>query len=188
MHLESDAAHGGCGCGGRGRGQGRGTGGGCGLPDIGAAEGALSAEAHEAVLEALDDEYRARAFYLAVLERFPGAMPFAHIEESEERHVAALGRVLAAYGLPVPANRYIGDEKIRHSVPASLACACGIAAREEVHNDRLYVDKLLPKVAGFPLVAQVFERLTLASRERHLPAFRRFAEVFHAHKNAEAAH
>lgn len=163
-------------------------GGGCGLPDIGAAEGALSAEAHEAVLEALDDEYRARAFYLAVLERFPGAMPFAHIEGSEKRHAAALGRVLAAYGLPVPANPHIGDEKIRHSVPASLACACDIAVKEEIHNDRLYAQKLLPKVAGFPLAGQVFERLMLASRERHLPAFRRFAEVFHAHKNAEAAH
>ncbi len=188
MHFEIFGDHGGCGCGGRGHGHGRGRGGGCGAPEVGAVEGPLSAEAHQAVLEALDDEYRARAFYLAVLERFSGAMPFAHIEGSEARHAAALARVLAAYGLPVPANPYIGDEKIRRSVPASLACACDIAVKEEIHNDRLYAEKLLPKVAGFPLVAQMFERLMLASRERHLPAFRRFAQVFHAHRGAEETH
>ncbi|MCI4677330.1 hypothetical protein K9U39_00125 [Rhodoblastus acidophilus] len=192
MHFENGAAHGGCGCGGRGsghgRGRGHGMGGGCAMPAFDAVEGRLSAEAHEAVLEALDDEYRARAFYLAVLERFPGAMPFAHIVESEERHAAALARVLAAYGLAVPPNPYIGNEAISRSVPGSIACACDLAVKEEVHNDRLYEEKLLPKAEAFPLVAQVFERLMLASRERHLPAFRRFAEAYRAGRRPERAH
>ena len=173
----------GCGC---GRGQSRGrrhrhqAGGadGCNLSipvEIGEP---LSAEAHAAVLEALDDEYRARAFYLAVLERFPGAMPFAHIVESEERHANKLIEILRAYGQDVPANSYIGSGDIWRSVPASPACACDLAVKEEKHNENLYESRLLPQVAAFPVITQVFTRLMLASRERHLPAFQRWSVAY----------
>jgi len=180
MHLNSETEASGCGCGRGDGGRGRGLAGGCGMPALHALEGPLSAAALEAVLVALDDEYRARAFYLAVLERFPGAMPFAHIVGSEERHAAALANILKTIGLPVPPNPHVGTEDIRRGVPASLACACGLAVKEEIHNDRLYADELLPKVADFPVIAAVFERLMLASRERHLPAFRRFAQIYRA--------
>lgn len=139
---------------------------------------ALSPAAHTAVLEALDDEYKARAFYLAILERFPGALPFAHIVEAEGRHAAALGTVLGRRGLPVPADPHAGSEAIRRMVPPTLACACEIAAQAEIDNIDLYDQKLMPQVAGYPDVEQVFARLSEASRDRHLPAFLRAKERY----------
>ncbi|VFU16779.1 ferritin-like domain-containing protein [Methylocella tundrae] len=135
----------------------------------------LSPAARSAVIEALEDEYHARAFYRAILERFPGAKPFSHIVEAESRHAAALERVLAAYAVPVPSDRHAGSEEIRRSVPAALACACEIAAQAEIENVSLYEDKLLPRVAGYQAIESVFNRLMQASRDRHLPAFQRCA-------------
>lgn len=158
--------------GGNGRGRRHRGGGGCAMPIPAQFGASLSPEAHSAVLEALDDEYRARAFYLAVLERFPGAMPFLHIVDAELRHADALGSVLSAYGNAVPANRHIGSEDIRRSVPTSAACARDLAASEERRNVSLY-ERLLAQVADYPPIAEVFTRLMLASRDRHLPAFER---------------
>jgi hypothetical protein len=148
------------------------------LPTVGAPGAPLSAEAKQAVLAALDDEYRCRAFYLAVLKKFPYAWPFTRIVESEERHAVALTRILEAYGVPAPANGHIGSADINRCVPASLACACDIAAQEERDNDRLYAEHLIPRVSAYPMIAQAFERLRLASRECHLPAFATFADAY----------
>jgi hypothetical protein len=176
MQFQQHEAPKGCGCG-RGHGRRHQDGGAheCELSIAIEVGGPLSVEAHAAVLEALDDEYRARAFYLAVLERFPGAMPFAHIVESEERHANKLIEILRAYGRDVPVNAYIGSGDIWRSVPAALACACDLAVKEEKHNEKLYEGSLLPQVAAFPVITQVFTKLMLASRERHLPAFQRWA-------------
>lgn len=183
MQFQQHEAAKGCGC---GRGYGRrhqdGAGHGCDLSIAIEVGGPLSVEAHAAVLEALDDEYRARAFYLAVLERFPGALPFAHIVESEERHANKLIEILRAYGRDIPANSYIGSGDILCSVPAALACACDLAVEEEKHNVSLYETRLLPEVAAFPVIAHVFTRLMLASRERHLPAFHRWSATYRHRK------
>jgi len=179
MQFQQPEAPKGCG---RGRRHREGGAHGCELSIAIAVGGPLSVEAHAAVLEALDDEYRARAFYLAVLERFPGAMPFAHIVESEERHANKLIEILRAYGRDVPANAYIGSGDIWRSVPAALACACDLAVKEEKHNEKLYEDSLLPQVSAFPVITQVFTKLMLASRERHLPAFQRWAAAYRHRK------
>lgn len=147
-------------------------------PSLGIPNTPLSMEARDAVLRALDDEYRAQAFYRAVLGKFPYALPFLPIAESEERHAAVLTNILDAYGLPTPANDHIGSPEILSSVPDFLACACEAAIRDEIGNDRLYAEELLPKVVGYPVIAQIFEALMRASRECHLPAFRAFAEAY----------
>ena len=64
---------------------------------------------------------------------------------------------------------------IESIVPATVAAACAVAAQAEIDNDRLYEERLLPHVRDYPGVRTVFERLSEASRERHLPAFRRGA-------------
>ncbi len=134
----------------------------------------LSEEAHRAVLEALDDEYRAFALYGAILERFPGALPFAHIVEAEARHAAFLASVLRDHGREVPANPHIGSPEMREAVPDSIAKACAIAVEAEIDNAALYTDRLMPMVADHPDIVDVFTRLMEASRDRHLPAFRRW--------------
>lgn len=57
---------------------------------------------------ALDDEYRARATYRAVLARFGLVRPFVNIVESEGRHIEALAAGTAAWVCrcpPTPGQR-----------------------------------------------------------------------------------
>jgi len=147
-------------------------------PTLPAPEKPLSAEARQAVLRALDDEYRAQAFYRAVLAKFPYALPFLPIAESEERHAIVLSRILDVFGAQIPPNPHLDSAEILASVPGTLAQACEAAIADEIANDRLYAEELMPAVADFPAIAQIFEALMRASRECHLPAFRSFAEAY----------
>ena len=113
-----------------------------------------------------------------MLGKFPYALPFLPIAESEQRHAAVLTQILDAYGAPTPPNPYFDSPEIVDSVPDTLARACEAAVREEIGNDRLYAEELLPEVAAYPVIAQIFEALMRASRECHLPAFRAFAEAY----------
>lgn len=139
----------------------------------------LTPQAHDAVVAALDDEHRAQAFSTAVLERFPGAMPFRMIVEAEARHVDALAGLLRRRGLPVPRNVHLGSAEMRRSVPATAICACRIAVAAEEGNVALYEEELLPLAKGWSDVERVFRHLAEASRNRHLPAFRHWAEHHH---------
>ncbi len=135
----------------------------------------LDEAARAALVAAIDEEYRARAFHLAVLERFPGALPFAHVVEAEGRHAEAIAAILRAQGVAVPADVHAGSEAMRRAVPATLACACDIALAAEIDNVDLFVDHLLPRVEEHPAIIELFTRLMEASRDRHLPAFRRWS-------------
>ncbi len=135
----------------------------------------LSPEAHAAVLDALDDEYHAAAFYTAVLERFANAKPFTNIVEAEHRHAQALIAVLQHYGLPVPANSQMNSSEVHAQVPSHLKMACEMSIQAEIDNVKLYEEKLIPAVHGFNGVKAVFMRLMEASQQRHLPAFERWA-------------
>jgi rubrerythrin len=124
----------------------------------------------EALDEALDDEYKARATYAAVIERFGDVRPFSNIIESEGRHIDALLGVYRRHDLEPPADRWTG----RIEAPASVeeACRRGVAAERD--NDAMYA-RLLDQVDD-PDIRAVMTRLRDASRERHLPAFERCLE------------
>jgi rubrerythrin len=117
--------------------------------------------------EALDDEYKARATYAAVIERFGDVRPFTNIIESEGRHIAALLGIYRQYEIEPPADRWAG----RVEAPASVeeACRQGVAAERD--NDAMYA-RLVEHVDE-PEIRAVMSRLREASRERHLPAFER---------------
>ena len=121
-----------------------------------------------ALAEALEDEYRARATYRAVLEAFGDVRPFSRIVESEGRHIEALSRLYGKYGIPMPEDRWHG----RVTAPDSLAEACRAGVEGEIENRALY-DRLMHEVRDHPDVIATFERLRSASQERHLPAFER---------------
>jgi hypothetical protein len=123
-------------------------------------EGALTA--------ALDDEYRARATYRAVLSAYGDLRPFANIVESEERHIETLRRVCERYGVEVPADPW----PARFSAPDSLEAACRAAVEAERQNGALY-EKLIEAAGGRSDVEETFRRLLTASQENHLPAFER---------------
>jgi rubrerythrin len=117
--------------------------------------------------EALQDEYKARATYRKVIEKFGPVRPFANIVEAEDRHVAALLALFEKHGEPVPEDRWPG----RVAVPDTLAEACRNAVEAEQENMAMY-DRLLAATAE-PDVRRVLENLQSASRDRHLPAFER---------------
>ncbi|MGD9543590.1 MAG: DUF2202 domain-containing protein [Methylocystis sp.] len=124
----------------------------------------------EALREALDDEYKARATYQSVIDRFGPVRPFVNIIEAEERHASALLHLFERYGVEPPKDRWAG----RVSAPSSLAAACQAGVDAEIENAAMY-ERLLAQVSD-ARVRGVLMRLQEASQQRHLPAFRRCAE------------
>lgn len=129
----------------------------------------------DALLAALDDEFQAEATYRAVIGRFGRVMPFAVILGAEQRHAAAVIRLLHRYGRAAPANPYQWSPD---QIPDSLAAACDAAVAAEVKNAALYDHALLPVVRDYPDIEAVFLRLRDASSHCHLPAFRHWAEIY----------
>ncbi|MFM2279203.1 MAG: hypothetical protein RLZZ444_1434 [Pseudomonadota bacterium] len=122
------------------------------------------------LLEALDDERKAEATYGAVIEKFGEVRPFINIIEAERRHSAAIERQMTRLGFAIPANQW----QSRGMAPDTLAEACRMAIEAEVENIALY-DRLLPAIAD-DSVRHVLQNLQDASRDNHLPAFRRCLE------------
>lgn len=124
----------------------------------------------QALVEALDDEYRARATYRAVLDAFGDVRPFIDIVESEERHIGALKRLFKRYQVDVPDDPWPG----RIGAPESLEAACRAGVKAERENAALY-ETLLEAARGYPDVERTFRNLLRASQENHLPALERGA-------------
>lgn len=130
----------------------------------------VDASTIEAVCEALEDEYRARATYRRVIETFGPVQPFVNIVEAEDRHAKALIALLARYGLAPPEDRWPD----RVATPATLIEACRAGVEAEIENEAMY-ERLLQQISD-PAALTVMRRLQRASQERHLPAFRRCLE------------
>jgi rubrerythrin len=124
----------------------------------------------EALSEALDDEYKARATYRKVIECFGPVRPFANIVEAEDRHVLALLTQFRRLGETPPADTW--PERVK--APDSIEQACSDAVQAEIENDAMY-SRLLGQVSDAQ-VRSVLLRLQDASRNQHLPAFRRCLE------------
>jgi rubrerythrin len=121
-----------------------------------------------ALRAALDDEYRAEATYAAVITAFGEVRPFINIIEAERRHAAQAKAEMDRLGIAYPsANPYLGTL----TAPASVLAACEQGITAEIENIALY-DRILPTIED-PQVRETLTRLQWASRERHLPAFRR---------------
>ena len=123
------------------------------------------------LIEAINDEYKACATYLLVIEKFGQIRPFINIVEAEKRHIQALLPLFVKYEVTVPPD----DWKSRITTPETELQACQIAVEAEVENAEMY-ERLLAATAEYPDVQSVFEQLQCASQENHLPAFRRCVE------------
>ena len=118
-----------------------------------------------ALTMALDDEYRARATYQAVLDTFGPVWPFVNIVQAEQRHIEALTPLFYRYGVMPPADRWSGNVLLQ----PTLAENCRAAVTGEINNYSMY-DRLLQQVVE-PDVRFVFSNLRNASAYHHLPAF-----------------
>ena len=134
------------------------------LPRSGAA---ISPSVRQALEAALDDEYKARATYNAVIEKLGPVAPFNNVVRAEDGHVRSLVTLFEQYGLPVPPDRYAGKVQ----APATLAAACALGVQAELDNVAIY-DRLLGTVQGKDEIVAVFQRLRAASQDNHLPAFK----------------
>lgn len=59
-----------------------------------------------ALIEAINDEYKARATYLHVIGKFGETRPFIHIVEAEGRHIEALLTLFNKYEISVPEDNW----------------------------------------------------------------------------------
>lgn len=121
----------------------------------------------DALLTALDDEYRAEATYRAVMDKFGEVRPFSNIIQAERRHAQMVIAHMQRLGMDVPSNRYLGHV----AAPASLLEACETGVTAEIENVALY-NEILPTI-GDPAIHSTLSALQAASRDRHLPAFQR---------------
>lgn len=121
-----------------------------------------------ALVEAIEDEYKAQATYRLIINKFGAIRPFVNIIESEGRHIQVLIPLFAKYGIPVPED----DWEQRVEVPASVQEACEAGVQAEIANLEMY-QRLLKLTRDYPDVQQVFLNLQSASQNSHLPAFQR---------------
>lgn len=119
------------------------------------------------VLEALNDEYKARAFYRLVIKTFGPTQPFVNIVEAEDRHAKVLEALCTQYEIPIPADEW--ETKLKP--PASVLEACRAGVQGEHENIAMY-DRFLRETKE-PEVRTLFQRLQARSRNAHLPAFER---------------
>jgi len=123
----------------------------------------------EAILtEALDDEYKARASYQLILNKFGDVRPFSNIVESENRHIGALSVLFQKYGIAIPDDSW--ETKVE--APASRLAACESGVEAEIENAAMYY-RLIKLAEAYPDVQAVLRQLQRASQENHLPAFQR---------------
>lgn len=125
----------------------------------------ISDETSAALVMAINDEYRARATYQAVLAKFGPVTPFSNIVRSESAHIAALERLFNTYGLPIPPDTYAGNVV----APATLKDAAQTGVEAEKANVAMY-DGFLTYVQEADVIT-MFTQLRDASQTKHLPAF-----------------
>jgi len=119
--------------------------------------------------DALDDERKAEATYAAVIKKFGPIRPFINIINAERRHSQAIVDQLDRLGMEIPENRW----EQQAVAPSSLKAACEQAVQAEIDNIELY-DRLIPQIWD-SVVREVLQNLQDASRDNHLPAFKRCA-------------
>lgn len=121
----------------------------------------------EALSLAINDEYKARATYQRVINKFGDVKPFSNIINSESNHIAELINIYNKYALTIPEDDWLDKVPVFSSVEE--ACQAGVDA--EVENAALY-EELFSMVDNQDIIA-VFNSLKSASENNHLPAFER---------------
>ncbi len=110
------------------------------------------------------DEYKARAEYEAIVEKFGAVSPYVQLINAETNHINTLTRIYTAFGFAVAADN--GDAFA--VLPASLETSYQIGINAETANIALYEGYLNTDLPSS--IQRVFENLQRAS-VNHLAAF-----------------
>ena len=132
----------------------------------------LDERTQQAMIDAINDEYQARAFYTAVIEKYGNIRPFSNIVQAEERHTQRWYTLFAQYGLLIPEDTFAGNLE----APETLQAACEMAVEAEIANVQMY-DSFLQFVKESDLRA-TFIQLRNVSQNNHKPAFERCLSRF----------
>ena len=127
----------------------------------------LDERTQQAMIDAINDEYQARAFYTAVIEKYGVIRPFSNIVQAEERHAQRWYTLFTQYGLPIPEDIFAGNIE----APETLRAACEMAVAAEIANIQMY-DSFLDFVEE-PDLRATFVQLRNVSQNNHKPAFER---------------
>ena len=145
------------------RGNGAGLGTGVNLPPVSSTT-MLDAQTAQALVDALNDEYHAHAFYAAVIAKFGAVAPFTNILRAEESHINTVKTLMTRYNVPIPADKYTGNI----AAPATLNEAIQAAIDAEKANVALYDQFTFIKETD---IKAAFDQMRNVSQTRHLPAF-----------------
>lgn len=120
---------------------------------------------------AIEDEYLARAEYVAIMREFRITRPFSNIKQAEDQHISMLVPLFETRGISIPS-----DTAIEHIfVPPSLSEAFQTGVQAELDNIAMYdafLESPLLQVEENSDVVDAFIRLKRAS-ESHLAAFQK---------------
>ena len=133
----------------------------------GTAAASADAAIKAALLEAINEEYKAHATYQAVIDKFGQVAPFVNIVNSEQSHIDAWKTLLTKYGIAIPSDPFLG----KVTAPASVSEACKVGVAAETEDVALY-DRLMKTVSAADILAVMQQQRTV-SQENHLPAFQR---------------
>lgn len=125
----------------------------------------------EMLTYAIQDEYLARAEYVAIMAKFGQILPYSNIKQAEEQHIAWLKDMFATLKLTVPA-----DEAAKYiHAPATLKESAQAGVQAEIDNIAMYERFLAQPVLKDPrysAIVDLFTRLRDASKN-HLAAFQK---------------
>lgn len=140
------------------------------------------APAHEQALKiAVYDEYEALETYQAIINTHGTKNPFANLLQAEIRHYEALLALCEKYAVIPPIN------DINAVAPTTLRECYELGVAAELENIYMY-DSLLPYVADYEDIQDVFYRLQAASYNNHLPTLRAALEDISCPKGANLNH
>jgi len=125
----------------------------------------VSETEEQALIDAINDEYKAKAVYQKVLEKHGQVRPFSNIINAEQQHIDSLELLFERYDLEVPEDTLY--DKVPEFETVKEACEAGVQA--EIDNAALY-DRLFAEVDNQDITF-VFQNLRDASEKSHLPAF-----------------
>ncbi len=130
----------------------------------------LDERTQQALIDAITDEYKAKATYQKVIDTFGEIRPFTNIIKAEQQHIEFLLPLFKKYGVEAPKDEWA--DKIPDFASVKDACETGVQA--EIENAKMY-DEFFSFVQEQDIL-DVFTHLRDASQEKHLPAFQRCAD------------
>lgn len=131
----------------------------------------LPENVQKALLEAINDEYKAEAVYQKVIDTFGEVRPFIMIKRAENQHINSLKAIYEKYGTAIPENNSANN--LPNFTSITEACQSGVDA--EIANIAIY-DNLFNTVSNYDDITSVFTQLRNASQNNHLPAFQKCAQ------------